>query len=406
MSLTGLKKHVRVLEEAGLVSTEKRGRSRHCQLGPRRLEDVAEWLENYRHGWDQRFDRVEELIDQNEVHRNDKRSEHSAPDHHHHPQRYEVRIERVFDAPRELVWEAYTDPELLCEWLGPHRLTMTVQEMDVRSGGSYRYTHESEEDGAFVFFGEFREVDPPRLLVQTFNFEGNEGGESVDRVEFEEISPERSRLVVTGTSNRSRPATKCCAHGMEKGVNEGYEALDGLLYGACTSPEKLTANSQLKASSPSVDAREAKASDFGPISTKRGKKMRWITKKRAFVALGCTCALAVAGAAIAYFTSNGSGTGIGHRRLKLGGDAARDDHREPLPRLLLAGDVHGRQPVLGRTAGRHGQPREHLGRRGPFRLQHQDQRRKPRLHDGGGSRQPGLPDRQRPERLRHREPWR
>lgn len=64
MSLTGLKKHVRVLEEAGLVSTEKRGRSRHCRLGPSRLEDVEHWLEQYRRGWEQRLDRVEELIEQ------------------------------------------------------------------------------------------------------------------------------------------------------------------------------------------------------------------------------------------------------------------------------------------------------------------------------------------------------
>ena len=64
MSLTGLKKHVRILEDAGLVETEKRGRSRHCRLGPRRLEDVAAWLETYRRGWEQRFDRVEELIEQ------------------------------------------------------------------------------------------------------------------------------------------------------------------------------------------------------------------------------------------------------------------------------------------------------------------------------------------------------
>jgi uncharacterized protein YndB with AHSA1/START domain len=83
------------------------------------------------------------------------------------PSDTEVRIEREFDAPRELVYEAYTDPELLTEWLGPRRLTMTVQEMDVRTGGSYRYTH-SDAEGSYVFFGEFREVDPPRLLVQTF----------------------------------------------------------------------------------------------------------------------------------------------------------------------------------------------------------------------------------------------
>ena len=66
MSLTGMKKHVRVLEEAGLISTEKRGRTRHCRLGPRRLEDVEAWLEEYRRGWEERLDRVEEIIERKE----------------------------------------------------------------------------------------------------------------------------------------------------------------------------------------------------------------------------------------------------------------------------------------------------------------------------------------------------
>ncbi|HEU4735539.1 MAG TPA: metalloregulator ArsR/SmtB family transcription factor [Solirubrobacterales bacterium] len=63
MSLTGLKKHLGVLEGAGLVSSEKRGRARHCQLGPRRLEDAGEWIEEFRRGWEQRFDRMEEIIE-------------------------------------------------------------------------------------------------------------------------------------------------------------------------------------------------------------------------------------------------------------------------------------------------------------------------------------------------------
>ena len=63
MSLTGLKKHVRILEDAELVTTEKRGRTRHCYLGPRGLEDVKDWLENYRRAWDDRFDRLEEIIE-------------------------------------------------------------------------------------------------------------------------------------------------------------------------------------------------------------------------------------------------------------------------------------------------------------------------------------------------------
>ena len=144
------------------------------------------------------------------------------------PSETEVRIEREFDAPRELVYEAYTDPELMREWLGPHRLAMTVQEMDVRPGGSYRYTHE-DENGAFVFFGEFREVDPARLLVQTFQWEGNDAPPSVDRVEFEELDGNRTRIVVTGTFDSKESRDAILEAGMEKGVREGYEKLDELL---------------------------------------------------------------------------------------------------------------------------------------------------------------------------------
>lgn len=63
MSLTGIKKHIRVLEEAGLVSTEKRGRTRHCRLGPGRLDEANRWIEEFRRGWEERLDRVEEIIE-------------------------------------------------------------------------------------------------------------------------------------------------------------------------------------------------------------------------------------------------------------------------------------------------------------------------------------------------------
>ncbi len=63
MSLTGLKKHLRVLEQAELIISEKRGRSRHCQLGPRRLEEAGAWIEEFRRGWEQRFDQLEEIIE-------------------------------------------------------------------------------------------------------------------------------------------------------------------------------------------------------------------------------------------------------------------------------------------------------------------------------------------------------
>jgi DNA-binding transcriptional ArsR family regulator len=63
MSLTGLKKHVQVLEQAKLVRSEKRGRTRHCELGPNRMDEANHWIEEYQRGWEQRFDRVEEIIE-------------------------------------------------------------------------------------------------------------------------------------------------------------------------------------------------------------------------------------------------------------------------------------------------------------------------------------------------------
>lgn len=64
ISLTGMKKHLGILEEAGLVSTEKVGRTRHCSLGPKRLEDLQAWIDSYRTMVEERFDRLEELLEQ------------------------------------------------------------------------------------------------------------------------------------------------------------------------------------------------------------------------------------------------------------------------------------------------------------------------------------------------------
>jgi DNA-binding transcriptional ArsR family regulator len=64
MTLTGMKKHVGVLEEAGLVTTEKVGRVRTCRLGPRRLEEETAWIERYRQLWDARFDELDKVIEE------------------------------------------------------------------------------------------------------------------------------------------------------------------------------------------------------------------------------------------------------------------------------------------------------------------------------------------------------
>ncbi len=64
MTLTGMKKHVGVLEQAGLVTTEKVGRVRHCRLGPQRLEEVLTWIDRYRQLWDARFDELDQIVEE------------------------------------------------------------------------------------------------------------------------------------------------------------------------------------------------------------------------------------------------------------------------------------------------------------------------------------------------------
>ena len=157
----------------------------------------------------------------NEVHERHKTSITTPSD-------TEIRIERTFDAPRQLVWEAYTDPELLPEWLGPRELTMTVDEFDLRPGGSYRFTHRDSEGNEFVFFGELREVEEPNLIVRTFAWEGMPGKFSVERAEFEELEGDRTRIVVTSSFDLKEDRDGMLESGMEHGVVESYTRLDEL----------------------------------------------------------------------------------------------------------------------------------------------------------------------------------
>jgi uncharacterized protein YndB with AHSA1/START domain len=144
------------------------------------------------------------------------------------PSDTEIRIERTFDAPLQLVWDAYTDRELLPEWLGPRGMMMTVDEFDLRPGGSYRFTHRDSEGNEFVFFGELREVQEPNLIVRTFAWEGMPGKFSVERAELEELDGERTRIVVTSTFDSKEDRDGMLESGMERGVVESYTRLDEL----------------------------------------------------------------------------------------------------------------------------------------------------------------------------------
>ena len=80
----------------------------------------------------------------------------------------ELVFQRVFDAPRDLVWTVITDPDRITNWWGPRGYTTTVVEMDVRTGGRWRFIHHTTDGEDVAFHGEYLEVDPPGRIVRTF----------------------------------------------------------------------------------------------------------------------------------------------------------------------------------------------------------------------------------------------
>ena len=140
----------------------------------------------------------------------------------------QVIIEREFDAPRELLFRAYTDPELLAQWLGPRGLTMTVDHFDCRDGGTWRYVHTDPDGNRHGFHGVFHGDPSPDGIVQTFEYEGAPGHVQLETLTFEERNGKT--LARTNSVFQSVEARDGMVQaGMEYGVKEGYERLDELI---------------------------------------------------------------------------------------------------------------------------------------------------------------------------------
>ena len=153
----------------------------------------------------------------------------------------ELFIIREFDAPRELVFRAHTDPDLYMQWLGPRGMTMTMEEWDCREGGKYRYSH--ERDGSkFWFFGVNHEVTQPERIVATFEFSGlpERGHVILGKLLLEELPGDRSRLVSQSVFFSVADRDGMLQSGMERGVSEGYEKLDKLLPTIKAEPHSAT----------------------------------------------------------------------------------------------------------------------------------------------------------------------
>ena len=140
------------------------------------------------------------------------------------PGEREIHVERVFDAPRDRVFAAYADPELIPKWWGPRGTTTIVEEMDATTGGTWRFAMANEDGSRTVY----REVAAPERIVQTFEWDGMPGHVSVDTATFEDLG-NRTRVVSDSIFHTAEERDGMLESGMESGMNETYDRLDELL---------------------------------------------------------------------------------------------------------------------------------------------------------------------------------
>jgi uncharacterized protein YndB with AHSA1/START domain len=140
----------------------------------------------------------------------------------------QILTSREFDAPRDILYRAFTEPDLLAQWLGPRKYTITVERFDLRDGGTWRYTHDDGAGNTYGFHGVFHGDPSPDGLVQTFEFEGWPGNVQMDTVTFEEQDG-RTTVRTNSVFQSVEARDGMVKSGMAEGMNEGYDRLDELL---------------------------------------------------------------------------------------------------------------------------------------------------------------------------------
>src|SRR5258708_1716065 len=140
----------------------------------------------------------------------------------------EIVMARVFDAPRETVLRALTDPEMITNWWGPRGYTTRIDKMDLRPGGEWRFVQHDLDGNEHAFHGEHREVVPPERLVITFEYEGMPGHVSLQTLTLEEVDG-KTRVVSTASFENDADLEGMVQSGLEKGAVESWERLAELI---------------------------------------------------------------------------------------------------------------------------------------------------------------------------------
>lgn len=143
------------------------------------------------------------------------------------PSDREIRVERIFNAPRERVWRAVTDRDQVAQWWGRGN-KLDIEKHEPHRGGHWRYV-EHANGTPQGFEGRYREVTPPERIVATFEWDGMPGHVILNTMTFEDLGDGRTKLVATSLFFTREERDGMLHSGMEGGMNESYAALDRLL---------------------------------------------------------------------------------------------------------------------------------------------------------------------------------
>jgi uncharacterized protein YndB with AHSA1/START domain len=140
------------------------------------------------------------------------------------PGRQDIVMTRVFDAPRDAVFKAVTDPDLIPRWWGPRRLTTEVDRMDVRPGGLWRFLNRDADGNAYGFKGVYHDIVAPERVVQTFEFEGAPGHVALETLTLEEVDG-RTHYLAQSVFQSVEDRDAMVQSGMEGGARETMDRL-------------------------------------------------------------------------------------------------------------------------------------------------------------------------------------
>jgi uncharacterized protein YndB with AHSA1/START domain/DNA-binding transcriptional ArsR family regulator len=231
VSPPAISQHLRVLREAGLVRMQKQAQQHIYSIDPAVLREVEDWAGQMARLWNQRFDALDRVLEVEKRRTAMQPNERST--HMQQPITQELTLTRVFDAPRELVFKAWTDPRLVAEWWGPHGFTNPVVEMDLRPGGAIYILMRWPDGRDNPMKGTFEEIVPPERLVFTSTALEDEAGipqlEVRNSVTFAEQG-QQTRLTMHAVVVRgSAQAAMEALAGMEAGWSQSFEKLTAFL---------------------------------------------------------------------------------------------------------------------------------------------------------------------------------